>query len=377
MQLEEARGQFLDSLYAAAVGATGWRPVLETFASIMDAPNGAINFWDPYQTRCNHAESLNTSETFQQKSQDYWLAHEPWARRGFEMVAQNPARARKGFVFHGSAEVPTSHLLETPWYRDFAREYDMQDCLGLSACTTQGHFISVSGITGSKRGRLFTADAVSLAKMLKSDFGRALTLHIELSKQRARSSASSQWQSTPVPVLVLREGTILQANEAALEAMESGDIVKKSRGKGVLIADATLANLAKTHQYASGTPHATHLATGRSGTRWLAQLVRFNQLAGSLLGTAGIDDPAILLALTPLDTAAETRKLALQSLAILSPAEKEIALCLLNGDSIAKISRTNRKSEETIRWHVRNMIEKTGCRNLADLTRTLSLLLPL
>lgn len=377
MQFEEARSTFLDTLYSAAVGATGWRPVLETFAEIVDAPMGSINVWNPHAASTNHATTLNTSESFQRRSQEYWLAREPWAIRGFEMVAQNPVKAQKGFVFHGASEVPSATLLESAWYRDFAREYEMQDCLGLSARASEGHFISVSGIVGGRTGTEFSSDKVKWAQALRGDFGRALKLHVELSRQNARNSATAQWQSTPLPVVVLREGTLLQSNEAALFALEAGDIISHARGNKVSIIDAALASLVKSHHRNDGDQFATHIATGRSGARWMAQLVRFNQLAGSLLGSAGIDDPAVMLALTPLDGAATLRHRSLMAFSILTSTEKQIAHELLNGESVTGIAHSRRQSEETIRWHVRNMIAKTGSRNLADLTRTLSLLLPL
>lgn len=377
MQIEEARGRFLDTLFAAAVGATPWRPVLDTFAEIMDAPMGAINVWDPFNTRASHSESLNTPGTFQQRSQEYWITREPWARRGFELVATHPGFAEKGFVFHGAEQVPTRSLLESDWYRDFARELEMQDCLGLAAQTSEGHYISVTAITGSRSGRLFGNRALDLSALLRADFARALSLHTEISRQKARKEVSAQWDSTPLPVIVLRDGELLQANDAAWAALEAGDIVKALRGKRIAITDPELAALARAHLQATGPRSVSQIATGLSGARWLAQAVRFNQLSGSLLGTTGIDDPALMLALTPLDSAAGSRGSALHSFVSLTPTERDIAYGLLNGDSVASIARSNRKSVETVRWHVRNMIAKTGARNLADLTRILSLLLPL
>jgi DNA-binding CsgD family transcriptional regulator len=81
--------------------------------------------------------------------------------------------------------------------------------------------------------------------------------------------------------------------------------------------------------------------------------------------------------LTPLDINAAGRAKVLQSLSLLTPTEREIASQLLCGDSVEAVARHRRLSTETVRWHIRNMIGKTGARNLADLHRILALLLPI
>lgn len=376
MQNELARGLFLDSLYAAAVGAISWHAVLQNYASLVDAPVGAINLHYPEQATSHHAAALNTSESFMSRNRQYWLAREPWILKGYEKVRIDPGHARNGFVFHGSAEVPTGELLESEWYRDFGRELELQDCLALTAKASGGHFITLSANTGGKGTRVFKSEAVQLAQSLKADFCRALLLHVELTRQKTRNTITDSWQSANLPVLVLRSSDVLQANDAARSAMEAGDIISASPAGKVRLADPTLADLAKALQRSCDEQHASMIATGRSGSRWLAQLVRFNQLSGSLLGAAGAEDPAVMLTLTPLDQDAAGRKQALQSLTMLTPTEKQVAWHFLNGDSIEATARTRRQSAETIRWHVRNMIAKTGARNLADLCRILALLLP-
>lgn len=378
MQVEQSRDRFLDALYTAAVGATGWKPVLEAFTSIVDAPVGAINIHFPDQARSNHAESLNTSGSFMRRSQEYWLAKEPWILKGYALVAQDPLHGFNGFAFHGASEVPTTELLESAWYRDFGREFEMQDCLALNARASEGHFITVSANTGGKNIRLFKAEAVTLAETLKQDFCRALGLHVQLFSKIACATIASQWGMSTLPVLVLQGGVIAHANAAAEAALAEGDIVSEAgaRTRRIEFVDADLSDLARTHQHSTEGRHASTIATGRSGSRWLAQCVRFNRLAGSLLGNAGVEDPAVMLTLTPLDRHAAGRGEALQSLSLLTATEKQIAHCLLCGDRVADIARARRQSIQTIRWHMRNMISKTGSRNLTDLHRILALLLP-
>lgn len=60
----------------------------------------------------------------------------------------------------------------------------------------------------------------------------------------------------------------------------------------------------------------------------------------------------------------------------LTTTERKIAVDLANGWGVTTIADERRLSLETVRWHVRNLIDKLGARNLADLQRTLALLLP-
>jgi DNA-binding CsgD family transcriptional regulator len=70
------------------------------------------------------------------------------------------------------------------------------------------------------------------------------------------------------------------------------------------------------------------------------------------------------------------REAALRAFSSFTPMEGAIAMALVNGQSISDIARERRISIPTIRWHIRNMIEKTGENGVRGLTRILTLLLP-
>jgi DNA-binding CsgD family transcriptional regulator len=376
MQPASPQDQFLDTLYSAALGATGWKPALAAFASMIDAPIGNINVHFPDRIEYRHAEILNTPESFSQRSRDYWMMHDPWVRQGYLNISRNPSLLRNGFVLHGASEVPTNQFLNTAWYRDFGREYYLQDCLSLSA-TSGGMVVTISGLTGSRDLRLFSDEQIGIARRTLSQFRRAVGLHSQLARRQTIDSANAKWGTSTLPVIMLRASRIIHANAAADAELERNDLIARLPGNGIRILDPSLADLAKTHERAATTAQATLVATAQNGERWLAQLIRINQLAGSLLAAAGADDPAVLMILTPLDINAAGRAKVLQSLSLLTPTEREIASQLLCGDSVEAVARHRRLSTETVRWHIRNMIGKTGARNLADLHRILALLLPL
>jgi lipoprotein-releasing system permease protein len=82
------------------------------------------------------------------------------------------------------------------------------------------------------------------------------------------------------------------------------------------------------------------------------------------------------LVLTALDKGMAGREAAIRALDCFTPVEHAIAMALVNGQSIEDIARERRTSVLTIRWHLRNMSDKTGQSGSKGLMRMLTLLLP-
>jgi DNA-binding NarL/FixJ family response regulator len=140
--------------------------------------------------------------------------------------------------------------------------------------------------------------------------------------------------------------------------------------------DQELDRMVATMCRPDGAPQMSCLATALDGSRFLAQTIRFNRLRGTLMEAAGMDDPAVILILTPIGDSVAGREAALRAFSSFTPMEGAIAMALVNGQSISDIARERRISIPTIRWHIRNMIEKTGENGVRGLTRILTLLLP-
>jgi DNA-binding CsgD family transcriptional regulator len=366
---------FLDALYSAAVGATGWRSVIASYIALLDAPRGTLNIHDFARGASVHSEWLNLPDDHVRRSQEYWIAQEPWMTAGRAMIAQDASLRRRGFVCHGDSMVPSAKMIESPWYRDFGREEELQDVLAVTAFVHEETAICLSSNTGGRTLRTFAREKVELAGRLVDDVRRAFKLHVQMAREQAAGGALVHWRSTELPVLIVKSGRLESCNAAAERIFGAAGII--GAGHKFSIFDATLDVVLKAHEHDTGSRHRSLVAFGRGGSRWLAQLVRFNRLSGSLLASIGADDPAVLLTLTPLDQDAAGRTKALATLARLTATEREIAYHILNGESVRAIARERRLSVHTVRWYVRNLIEKTNARNLADLQRILALLSPL
>jgi DNA-binding CsgD family transcriptional regulator len=55
----------------------------------------------------------------------------------------------------------------------------------------------------------------------------------------------------------------------------------------------------------------------------------------------------------------------------LTAAEAKLAVQLAHGDSLKEIADATRRSENTLRWTLKNLLAKAGCRRQIDLVRML------
>lgn len=163
-----------------------------------------------------------------------------------------------------------------------------------------------------------------------------------------------------VPAVTLKERRVLASNPEAQQELAKGRLISMESASRLSAEDPELDGMISVMCRPDGPQQASCTATAIDGSRFLAQAVRFNRLRGTLMEAAGVDDPALMLVLTPVDDRVAGREAALRAFSSFTPMEGAIAMALVNGQSISDIARDRRVSVPTIRWHIRNMIEKTG-----------------
>lgn len=376
MDFDAAHSAFRDALYGAAVTGTNWKSTLAEYVKLVRADASIFHIYDFQTRRLDAAEWLNYPDEFVQRGKDRWFAEDEWFKVGRAKVEKHPELIRTGLIFHGAAEVPQKEFMRTAYYNEFVKEAESTDTLVCAVFHGPRYNMSVAAHVAGKHAPVFTPDQRNVASRILDDFRHALGLHVRLAAHRVRSTAMSLWEATKLPVLLVRDHRIVAANAAAAKTLAAGEIVG-AVGDRLSILDQGLKDAADTLTKNAKNRQHVQAAVGRSGSRWLVQLVRFNQVSGTVLHAVGVDDPALLIVLTPLDFDAAGRAEAIQMMQGLTPVERKVAVDLANGWSVAGIAEERNLSIETVRWHVRNMIAKLGARNLADLERILALLLPL
>lgn len=140
MHENNLQSEFLDHLYAAAVGADDWKNVLATYTKLVGGHAGLMNFYDLATGRNRTVEWHNYDDKHIAASDTYWQMHEPWSAAGLQQVARTPEMLMTGFVSRGSSLVPQRELLASEWYNEFGADNLVQDCLG------------TVGVTGGRMG---------------------------------------------------------------------------------------------------------------------------------------------------------------------------------------------------------------------------------
>jgi DNA-binding NarL/FixJ family response regulator len=108
----------------------------------------------------------------------------------------------------------------------------------------------------------------------------------------------------------------------------------------------------------------------------MIQLVRLEPPRQDITARLFSVDPGVFIMLTPLNSVATLRAGSIDSIAKFTAVEKELLHALVDGRTIQQIARQTGRSEATLRWHVRNLLSKSGLRSLTDLIRFASLLMP-
>lgn len=374
MAQDELRNEFLDKLYAAAVGAEDWKTVLAAYVELIGGHAGLINYYDVPNGRIRTVEWHNFDQQHIADSDAYWQKRDPWSAAGSRQVAQAPHLVMGGLASRGSDLLPQAELFRSEWYNEFASKSLVQDCLGTVGVSGELRGLALIANTGGRPPRAYTDDKLALADSLRSDIQRAVDMHVRNSEGNQMLLAAQGHLQLRLPVFALRDRQVLTANAAAMQEAERGRLVRMYRDK-VYAQDPELDRLLLSMSRL-GKPHATVVVTASDGSRHLAQALRFNRLRGTLMDAAGVDDPAVILVLTSLDDGAAGRDEALKALTVFTPVEQAIAAALVNGQSVEEIARDRQASVQTIRWHLRNMTSKLGESGLKGLTRVLTLLLP-
>lgn len=204
---------------------------------------------------------------------------------------------------------------------------------------------------------------------LRPHLARAMLLAARLHLERARA-VSQTLSSIGLAALVFgASGTVLAANDL-IEALKehvqwrARDCVRLSDGRANTLLERAVADL-DTDRVSAIRSFALR---GTDGSAVLvAHVIPIRGDARDVFGRAiGV------LVLTPVTAVRAPAVELVQSLFDMTPAEARVARSLATGDTIGEIAAGGKVSRNTVRTHVRGVLEKTGCRRQAEVVALLS-----
>jgi DNA-binding CsgD family transcriptional regulator len=290
-----------------------------------------------------------------------------WLKRCSRRVRWFSARHPSFFVEHDIWTI--EELDNIPTYCDFLRPLG----LGWSAATAipvpTGDHIALSLERDYSRGPVegFVVDE------LRPHLARSMLLSARLQLERARV-ASETLAALGLPALVLDEkGKVLAANHL-IEALagyvrwRAQDRVSlKDKAADQLLRDA----IAAIDLTGGASVRSFPVRDTGAEAMMVAHVIPIRLAARDIFVRC-----AAALVLTPVTLPQAPPVELVQSLFDLTPAEARVARSLASGETVEAIASARGVSQNTIRAHVRGVLEKTGCNRQVDIVALLTAISP-
>jgi DNA-binding CsgD family transcriptional regulator/PAS domain-containing protein len=308
---------------------------------------------------------------FQRQYLAYYFSCDPyvaWARQN--------SFFRPGNVGVGEAFIPLRVLKRTEFYNDFAKRHEY---VGGMIAIIAGDQTGASALGLCRRlNREFGESEVQLINILTPHLQRALQIHGHMTEAQTREAAfrNTLDQLATGAILIDHASRIVFANRSASEILQQGDGLVCDRGHLRANRSADTSRLRAAIANAVATSTGDSLSAGGVITLGRPSPARPLQLIVSPLPARSEADLsnrglAILFVIDP-DRAPSSELELFRRLYSFSRAEASVARLLVEGRSVNEISELLFVSVSTVRFHLKQLLAKTGTHRQSELVRLLS-----
>jgi DNA-binding CsgD family transcriptional regulator len=348
--------ELADRIYECCFVPELWPSVLDELGQIAEATSGTlfitkaeIHYW---------IASLGARERVARLVEGGWL----W--RG-QIIARAVAMRHAGFLTDLDVLTPDELDLE-PIYRDFWRPQGVGWAVGTAIPIPTGENAIMIITRPTERGPV-EPGFVQRLDALRPHLARSVLMSARLQLERARM-ASETLAALGLPALVLNDhGKVLAANHL-LEAL-TGYVQWRAQDH-VSLKDRTADRLLRraiAADFASGVVRSFPVRDAEALGTMVAHVVPIRLSARDIFVRC-----AAALVLTPITLPDAPPVELVQSLFDLTPAEARVARELAAGKTVKDIAWKDGTSLNTIRTHVRGVLEKTGCNRQVDVVALLT-----
>ncbi len=352
----------IDAIYEAAFLPQTWPSVLDRLAVIAEARGGVVFTANPGVGILKTTASAAIGEAVERYSEEGWLF------RGARL-AKLIATPHAGFVVE--RDLYTDEELDSdPTYRDFLRPLGLGRAAGTALPLPTGDVAVLSLEREGSRGEVKKATIERLDR-LRPHLARSLLMAARLQLTRAEQAAATL-ALLGLPAIVLdRAGRAIAANPLVDDLpglrWRARDRLALSDG----VADGQLKSALTALDASSPAVCSFAVRGGDGGEPMIAHLVPVRGEARDLFSGA-----AALLVLTPITLPGAPPVELIRSLFDLTPAEARVARSLAEGETLDRIAASGGVSRNTVRSHLRAVLEKTGSRRQQDVVALLSRMMP-
>ncbi len=269
-----------------------------------------------------------------------------------------------GNIRTGDQVLPRSELYRSEWYNDFAHPLGLDHLVHFVQPVAMGGFSPVMHFSIFGGERPFDEEAVRRLAVYQPHLKQALVLRSLLDARVRVTSAEILLQTVRDPALVIDRGLrIVAVNDGGREMLRAGVFLRSE--KGVLAAPSVGRELLRALNQLL--PAGNDAEPCTFGAQAAGGFCTYNVTPISLEWPLGRRDHALIVVRGQGQRHADVQLL--RSLYGLTAAELRVARELVAGEQVRDISEKWGISSETVRTHVKRILDKTDCRRQSDLIR--------
>ncbi|WP_036281743.1 helix-turn-helix transcriptional regulator [Methylocystis sp. ATCC 49242] len=354
----------VDRIYASSFAPELWPRVMDELSRMADARGGVLFAANP------KAINWTSSDCVREHMAAY--ATEGWIERGRDRRARLMRLRYAGFMVE--SDIYTPQELETdPTYQQFLRPRGLGWTVSTVMSLPTGDDLFICLNRDFDRGPVEPAFVRRLDE-LRPHLARGALMSARMQLERARV-ASETLALIGLPALVIGEKGRVLATNHLMEALTEHVRWRAQDAFSLRddAADQLLAGAMTTlHDDRSAPTRSFPVRGAEERAPMIVHVVPIRGAARDIfVGCAAV------VVMTPVGTPQAPPVELVQSLFDLTPAEARVARSLVVGKSLEEIAADGAVSRNTVRTHMRNVMEKTGCNRQAEVVSLLGGLSPL
>ena len=348
----------IDKIYECSLRPDVWPEVLDSLSAIVSGRGGVL--FVARSRIFNWTTSQKLSDIFQAYFEEGWLAR--CTRKTCMLSKSTPGFIVEEDIWHDD------ELDANPTYRDFLRPRGLGWSAGTAMRMPTGDDLVFSLERDYERGPIERSRVKRLDR-LRPHLGRSAFIAARLQFERAKS-ASDALGALGLPALVMDSGGKVQAANAliddvspSIEWRAAGHVALGDRHAQELLDTA----LASVDAQAGAAALSLPIRDGDGAACHVLHLIPVRRSVRDVFAKS-----SVMLVFTPVAHPKVPSIDLMRSLFDLTAAEARIARAIGTGQSIQEVAAHQSVSANTVRYHLRRLFEKTGCKRQADLVALLS-----
>jgi DNA-binding CsgD family transcriptional regulator len=361
--------RLVELIYGAACNPAVWPTLIEHLRQVTGASGANLSSYDLAKPRADfsHANGI-VDATFQKEYLDGFMWCDPWV-----MAAKKAGLFAAGTIGIGEHLIPTSEVEKTAFHNDFGRRHEYTG--GLTAII-RGDSVKGAALNLCRaKNHRFGQAEVDLMRTLMPHLQRALQVHDRMAdlENRERAFQVGLDRLRTGALLIEQSGRVLFANEAARTILDERDGLRIDRGTLAahrpqdtkrlrnLVGGAALT--AAGERLLSGGITLLHRPSGRRALQLIVAAAPRHE------GVQVFGQPCAVVFITDPERGSAPDFTLLKRVYGLSRAEAAVARLLVQGKTVHESAASLHVTDDTVRFHLKNLFSKTGTHRQADFVR--------